>query len=124
MRFFRVSFWAVSLPGSVSIPTGMVPEAGLLRLTEATSNTGCDMDVVWDWAWAWDALITPKKNGPATDRIAAAAKSSFLLKLRRHAIRPAMMLPIRFFKSAPVIPDTHASGDSTYSLHTLRIPAA
>src|ERR1700722_661679 len=77
-----------------------------------------------DCALRCGVFIMPTTMGNARAAIPAAAKAAFFAKFSRLSMRFVIIVSILFLRSAPVTPATHASGDSTYSLHTLRIASA
>src|SRR5260221_7250794 len=84
------------------------PESpGLHGWIEATSNFGAP-----DCARLAGAFRIPTATGAARAATAADARTAFLPKLSSPATRPARIACSRFFRFAPVTPETHASSDS------------
>src|SRR5271157_2154 len=98
----------------------------LYDLIEATLNLGvvatatslCDGDPLCG------AFATPNETGRATTANPAALSSSLLRKSSLRAPRSVMIRKIRFLRSAPVTPDTQASGDSTQNSQAFRMLSA
>src|SRR5439155_7041736 len=88
--------------------------SGPLALIETTANGGPSVSSAGedDCARSRDELVTPAAIGPAITMNAAIASRIF-----RHTLSTApgsffMICSILFFRSDPVTPDTHTSGDS------------
>src|ERR1039458_4479051 len=101
---------------------------GLLGFTETTSYTypGVTADALCVCACArfGVACARPNTTGTAIAASPAAPSNSFLLKSNLRVAPSVMMRTIRFFKSAPVTPDTQASGDPTQYSQTFKILSA
>lgn len=70
------------------------------------------------------AFTRPKITGPAMTAIPTPAKNNFLPELSLFGMSSVMMRTIRFFRSAPVTPDTQVSGDSTHNLQVSKMLSA
>src|ERR1700730_10487057 len=90
--------------------------AELLGLIDAASNVG--LAAVVDWAPRRVGFITPISTEPTTASIPTMATSSILPKFSFSETRCIMMASILFLRFAPLTPDRHFRGDSTYSLQT------
>src|SRR5439155_652737 len=107
-------------PVLVSLLPRAPPPQSLVALIEATSNFS--LAAAADWARPAGAFMIPTTIGATRAAIPTTAKATFLTKFSSPATRSVRIAWIRLFRSDPVTPDTHTSGDSTYSLQTLRIP--
>ena len=106
-------FFTAKRPSGPIVHGYCFESSDLFAVTDATANAGPIVSAGADCARARGELTTPTAIGTAIAAPAAAASRSFL-----HAVSIApgsffMICSILFFRSEPVTPDTHASGDST-----------
>src|ERR1700722_1454385 len=98
----------------------------LFGLIEATSNAGNLVLVLpaCDSARVGVAFSNPNRMGAATAINPAALSNSFLLRSKLLATRSVMIRRIRFLRSAPVTPETQASGEATQNSQVFKMLSA
>src|SRR5689334_121754 len=100
------------------------PDPELLGLTDVTSNAALPVVGIWPTASSGRTFSTPTMSGAMSAADAVAARRHFFHALSADRGSFFMMCSILFFKSEPVTPATHASGDSTQNWHVFRMPSA
>src|ERR1700733_12732830 len=105
-------------PGRASKSTPSMLSA-TWRLIEATSKEGRGVSACLRGEYS-----SPATTGAAITPTTAALNKNFLLKSNFRAAPGVMIRTILFFKSAPVTPDTQASGDPTQNSQIFKILSA
>ena len=113
MSHIAVTFVRVNLP-SASLPVGSI-SPGPVGLIEATSKDGRGSVAVCTDGARFCGNTTPQKIGPAMAAVLTAANNIFLYEPGLFCERWVNIRVSRLFRSAPAIPGTQASGDSTHN---------
>ena len=109
---FRVAFCTTNRCGCIAPPLRPPGPAATFALIDTASNAGSLAGAATSRVWG-GGFRAPTATGATKTTTAAAVRSARFNAPGALTASFVMISSMRFFKSDPVTPDTHASGDST-----------